>query len=259
MLAVPKDTVSRASFTWPDWIPAISAWKGHGPFAFWLIEQHKPRAFVELGTHYGYSYFCFCQAVKNFGTGTKCFAVDTWRGDEHAGFYDEHVFNEVRNHNENRYAGFSELIRSTFDEALEKIPDRSVDLLHIDGRHYYEDVKHDYETWKPKLSTRGIVLFHDTQEKGRNFGVHRLWDELKVSHPHFEFHHSHGLGVLAVGEDLKANLLPIFELSEQQAQSVRAVYERLGNLIQRGRRLSRNELCPCGSQEKYKNCHGALK
>ena len=49
-------------------------------------------------------------------------------------------------------------VRCTFAEALQHFPDGSVDLLHIDGRHFYEDVKEDYESWLPKLSDRAVVL-----------------------------------------------------------------------------------------------------
>ena len=98
--------------------PTLPAWFEHGPFAFWLTDVLRPRCFVELGTHAGYSYFCFCQAVQRLHLGTSCFAIDTWTGDEHSGLYGEDVFQAVVEHNQ-VYANFSTLIRSTFDDALE--------------------------------------------------------------------------------------------------------------------------------------------
>lgn len=66
--------------------PTSRAWITHAPFAFWLVENLKPNSFVELGTYYGFSYFCFCQQVALLKLPTSCVAVDTWTGDEHAGF-----------------------------------------------------------------------------------------------------------------------------------------------------------------------------
>src|SRR5262249_12354936 len=146
-----------------------TAWLEHAPFAFWLVGAQKPRVFVELGTYRGYSFLCVCQAVQHLGLGTRCYAVDTWRGDEHGGPYDGSLLAELRAYHGSRYAGFSELVPATFDEAVEQFEDGSIDLLHLDGRHYYADVKHDFETWFSKLSSRAVVLFHDTTE--RTFGV----------------------------------------------------------------------------------------
>ena len=68
--------ITPSSFWSPLYLEE-SAWLDHGAFAFWLIEAIRPRSFVELGTHGGYSYFTVCQTVKALGFGTKCYAVDT--------------------------------------------------------------------------------------------------------------------------------------------------------------------------------------
>jgi len=219
--------ISRASFGSVDAL-AYSAWFEHAPFAFWLIDSHRPKVLVELGTHLGFSYFCFCQQVEKSNLPTRCFAIDTWRGDAHAGFYGEDVFNNVRDYHDPRYAGFSRLIRSTFDAAIADFADSSIDLLHVDGRHRYEDVRHDFETWQPKLSPRAIVLFHDTQEREQDFGVYRYWQEVSRGLPRFEFIHGHGLGVLAAGREAAA--LPLFAAANDAdtTEAIQEAYARLG-------------------------------
>lgn len=195
--------VEIASFS-PIYIDPPSAWMGHLPFAAWLIKQLKPAIFVELGTHWGNSYFAFCQAVYEADLRTKCYAVDTWIGEEHAGFYSEDIFHKVNTHNNEKYEKFSRLLRMTFDEALDYFTDSSVELLHIDGFHTYEAVSHDFKTWLPKLAPGAIVLFHDINVRERGFGVWKFWEELKEKHPnHLEFLHSHGLGVLQTDVEVK--------------------------------------------------------
>ncbi len=53
------------------------------------MEAAKPQRFVELGTHFGTSYFAFCQAAERLDLDCESWAVDTWQDDEHAGFYGE--------------------------------------------------------------------------------------------------------------------------------------------------------------------------
>jgi hypothetical protein len=182
-----------------------------------IVDLLRPRTLVELGTDYGVSYCAFCQAVKTLQLDTRCYAIDTWRGDPQTRYYGEEVLADLRPHHDPLYGGFSRLIQSTFDNAISLFEDGSLDLLHIDGYHTYEAVHHDYETWLPKMSPRGVILFHDIQERQSDFGVWKLWDELKGRHPSFEFAHGHGLGVLAVGSECPPDLSILLDAADPAA------------------------------------------
>lgn len=192
---------------------ATSPWAGHRRFAYDLMRFMRPATVVELGTHYGCSFFAFCQAAKDHRLTPTLSAIDNWVGDDDAGFYGEEVYELVRRTVTEQFAEQSvTLIRKTFDEALSEIADGSVDLLHIDGLHTYDAVKHDFETWLPKLAPNGVMLFHDTADY-TDYGSHRYWEELRAQHPHLQFYHSWGLGVLfpkgdALYQQLVANGLP---------------------------------------------------
>ena len=190
-------------------------WTGHLPFAFWLVKALRPGTLVELGTHSGNSYFGFCQAMAAFVPGGRAYAVDTWVGDEHAGNYGEDVFAGVSTFNQEHFGQFSTLLRATFDDARAYFPKGQIDLLHIDGMHSYEAVRHDFEMWQDALSTRAVVVFHDTNVRERDFGVWRFWSEMREQYPAFEFDHSNGLGVLGVGPQQTPALQALFAMPRE--------------------------------------------
>jgi Methyltransferase domain len=173
----------------------VGAWTPHLYFAYDLVAVLKPRVLVELGVDRGESYFTFCQSAAENKTGTRCFGVDTWRGDQHAGGYDETTFAQVSVYNRANYEAFSTLIRSSFDTALEQFETDSLDLLHIDGLHTESAVRHDFDSWLPKVRPGGVILLHDVDVRGRDFGAWKVWAGLQERGRSWTFHDGPGLGV----------------------------------------------------------------
>lgn len=181
-----------------------SAWIGHAPFLRYLIREEKPRLFVELGTHYGLSYFVACQTIQELSLDTLAVAIDHWQGDQHASFYDDSVYESVKLLNQ-QYESFSKLLKTSFMDGRSMIHDE-IDLLHIDGLHTYEAVKEDFESWLPKMSANGIVLLHDIHVRREDFGVFKLWAEIQKNYKTLEFTGSHGLGVVFLGQCRSKNM-----------------------------------------------------
>lgn len=215
-----------------------TAWVGHIPFAYYIVEKTRPHVIVELGVHGGNSFFAFADAVKALELDCLCFGVDTFQGDKHAGFYGDEIYKEVLKFCTENYPGNIMLVKGTFDNAVEAFENSTIDILHIDGCHTYEDTRHNFETWLPKLKPDGFVLFHDTMITRDDFGVWKLWNELgeNIENDIFNFIHSCGLGVLQFTkgqqwefnepekamkyfEDLGETILPEFQNKKRMPRS----------------------------------------
>ena len=187
-------------------------WAGHRAFAYDYVMYRRPSCIVELGSHYGCSAFAFLQAMKDGGITGSFYAVDTWEGDSFTkNDYREDICGQYKEIQDACFSGQdsssgpdAHMLRMTFDEASRLFADASIDLLHIDGSHLYEDVKHDFLTWKNKVKKDGVIFFHDISEEevfGKVMGSHVFWKELVSQYPlTLEFPFSLGLGVLCFDE-----------------------------------------------------------
>jgi hypothetical protein len=150
--------------------------------------------------------------------------VDLWEGDVHMGAFDETLYNDIHAYVSSKFPGTATLVRKLFDDAALDFPDGSIDLLHIDGTHTFEAVANDFNTWLPRMSDRGVVLFHDVNVNVENtgpasakFGVRRFFDGVKGAYPHLEFDHCWGLGVLVVGKNAPPEVLELVASSREPA------------------------------------------
>lgn len=217
--------IDTKQFVWAEKLtPALLKspwWIGHIPFAYELVGRQRPSVIVELGTYSGSSFAAFCQAVEACGSDTKCYGIDLWEGDIHMGKFDETLFNEISGYVTSKYPNTAVLVRKDFNQASADFADSSIDLLHIDGTHTFEAVSNDFYTWLPKLSERGVVLFHDVNVNVENtgpasakFGVKKFFDSVKAQYPHIEFTHCWGLGVLMVGNNVPVEVLDLVAMAE---------------------------------------------
>lgn len=178
-MSVPKPPAALPSKDFQPLIYGVGAWTPHLYFGYDIVATTRPRLVVELGTDRGESYFAFCQAIVEQKINARAVAIDSWKGDAQAGSYDEETYAQVGAHNQ-RYAHFSTLRRGQFDEAVAEFDNESIDLLHLDGCHAEDAVRHDLTSWLPKLRGGGFLLLHDVHVKRAGFGVAKVWNELSA-------------------------------------------------------------------------------
>lgn len=179
-----------------------TGWKDHITFAQWIVKRKNPEVIVDLGVDWGYSTFCF--ALPKIGT---VYGIDSFEGDDHAGI--RNTYNYVLDRQRELKLENISFIKGYFDEVA-KNWNKPIDILHIDGFHTYQAVKHDYKTWSKFVKDDGIILFHDTWVFGGGFGVHKLFQEIKL--PKTNFKSSHGLGVVSKDENIIKEINQIFNL-----------------------------------------------
>jgi predicted O-methyltransferase YrrM len=191
-----------------DDVPA-TAWSGHRNFADWLVRYKKPEVIVDLGTDWGFSTFCF--AIPKIG---YTYSIDNYVGDDFVGIQNK---TEKYNFLMNKRKKLMLEDRITFIEGdfteVSKTWDKTIDILHIDGSHHYEDIKNDYDIWSKFLSDDGVILFHDTCVElfgGNEYGVKKFFDEIEL--PKLTFTHSFGLGVVSKNKHLIETIKNQFNL-----------------------------------------------
>lgn len=180
----------------PRYESKVTAWHSHRLFAYSLIKKHRPSAIVELGVHYGDSYFTFCQACEELEIDAQCFGMDLWRENEQGNSHVDEVFDHINFYNNEFYNSFSTLLRMNFEDALSKFEDQSIDFLHIDGTTAPKNLERDYHDWLPKVRDGGLILLHGINVKKKDFDQSNFWNEMKDLHFTKEDLGGCGLGVI---------------------------------------------------------------
>jgi len=115
-------------------------------FLYDLIIKHKPKLFLEIGTHRAQTALYIAQALYDNKKG-KLITVDPYPWDSQA--------------NIDKFPELAEIIEYRQMKG-EDITDNGLDIVFVDGYHEKEIVLKEIHAIMPLLSKKAVMVFHDT-------------------------------------------------------------------------------------------------
>ena len=127
--------------------------------------------FVEVGSWMGRSTCYMGEQIKKSSKNIKFYAVDTWEGSEEISH--KETIEKLKNENLTLFDIFNHHIqmcgvqeqviplKTTSVEAAKQFEDNSLDFVHIDASHDYENVLADIIAWYPKVKPGGFITGDD--------------------------------------------------------------------------------------------------
>jgi predicted O-methyltransferase YrrM len=93
--------------------------------------------------------------------------------------------------------------KEVYDKVVNLLETSSLDFLFVDGSHYYQDVKDDFEVYEPLVRKGGVIAFHDAILEGNDtVEVYKFWNEIKNQYKTTTISHKDTFGPGATGVGL---------------------------------------------------------
>jgi predicted O-methyltransferase YrrM len=162
----------------------IPGWFNHGVEILALIEQHRPKVCVELGTWQGASAIPVARTIARWGGTLTC--VDTWAGElnedggSDAGKSPIMLLSCARAIVEAGVGANVRLIPAMTGDAAH-FWSEPIDFLYVDADHSLEGVRADLVGWYPHVRSGGLIV-GDDYEHPRYPGVKHAWDQFEQIH-----------------------------------------------------------------------------
>ncbi len=181
---------------------------GYGLIHYAMIRNQRPKRILCIGSMYGFIPFMLAKACDDNEYGEVDFVdagydmadeVDKDRHNFGLGFWKKVDVEEHFNYLLDSSRINFHLIKS---QDFAKQTKYKYDYIYVDGGHWYEQAKLDFDLFWPKLREEGFIVYHDIHHqvvsKGIPFEYWRLWDELSEKYD-FKFelsNHYSGLGFI---------------------------------------------------------------
>lgn len=152
-----------------------------------IAKRKKPKNFLEIGTAFGGTLFCFCMILpKN----SKIISIDLPHGYLGGGYpkWKIPIYKSFAKGNQKLYLIRGSSQNETVISIVKKIlNNEKLDFVFIDGDHRYEKVKKDFYIYKNFCKKGGIIAFHDIMpDIIRKTEVYKFWQEIKYQYKHEE-------------------------------------------------------------------------
>ena len=158
-------------------------WFNHGPQVLALLEQHRPKVVVELGSWLGASAIAMARSVRRWGGTVTC--VDTWAGELNddggapAGKSPLMLLSCARAMVEAGVSASVRLIPATTRDAATHWT-QPIDFLYVDADHSEIGCWNDLVAWWPHVKSGGVVAGDDYAHP-RYPGVRLAWDAFELT------------------------------------------------------------------------------
>jgi predicted O-methyltransferase YrrM len=157
------------------WQDNMGRFKERAGLFYIASKLNNPKIIVEIGSWVGVS-TCYIAAGLPSNSKAHIFGVDTFKGTTINEVASVAWNKSVSNMGGTTLNRFIENVKLTgFEKKISPIVSEShiaakkwkneIDFLFIDGDHFYESVKKDFDAWCPYLSSDGVLAFHDYDEK----------------------------------------------------------------------------------------------
>jgi predicted O-methyltransferase YrrM len=115
---------------------------------------------AEIGVFSGAYSEILCQTI----TGLELYCIDAWT--KYEGYHDvrgeQERYDRIYEQAKTRLSSFNcHLIKKWSMDAVNDIPDESLDFIYIDGNHDFEHCTEDITSWSRKVRSGGIISGHD--------------------------------------------------------------------------------------------------
>lgn len=159
---------------------AVPGWFHHGPKILELLDQHRPKVCVELGSWLGASAIPVARSIRRWGGTLTC--VDTWGGDIHTTTAKSPwmLVSCARN-----------IIDGGVGPSVRLIPSESViagqhwsgpiDYLYVDADHSEQACAADLAAWFPHVRPGGLIV-GDDYDNPLFPGVKSAWESFAREH-----------------------------------------------------------------------------
>jgi hypothetical protein len=188
-IEIQSRTAVEQGFVLPDLtvlentVTGIGGMGGHTLFLYNLVSQTNAHLVVEIGLGAGDSTTIFLLATHR--TGGKVISIDI----QQQPLAEKKIDGlEMRD----RW----EFIHQPSEVAAQTWPvERKIDILLIDGKHSYNQVKLEYRLYRPLMQKNGYILFHDSETIQ---GVRKFTQELARQEGGIQFPYCNGLYAIRI-------------------------------------------------------------